>query len=130
MTGAKAWRDSKHLIAKTFFGICLTAAPLAAAEEDTKLGTLTVAVENDRVVNTDRHYTNGIRVSWVSPGDGAPGWTSPLFETLPQFDPEGDRRIGYSAGQLMFTPDNIAQEALIVRRPPLCGMAVWGDVDP
>lgn len=98
-------------------------APLAvAADEDpTKLGTLTVAVENDRVVNTDRHYTNGIRVSYVSPGGGAPEWTGPLFDTLPQFHAEGDRRVGYSAGQLMFTPDNIAQEALIVEDRPYAG---------
>jgi len=93
----------------------------AAAQDDTKLGTLTVAIENDRVVNTDRHYTNGIRVSWISPGDGAPNWTDPVFDVLPQFHPDGDRRIGYSAGQMMFTPDNIAQEALIVEDRPYAG---------
>jgi len=110
-----AWRG--------FAVVCLAccAANPAWAEDEAKLGTLTVAVENDRVVNTDRHYTNGIRVSWVSPRDGAPDWTAPVLDTLPQFHPDGDRRIGYSAGQLMFTPDNIAQEALIVDDRPYAG---------
>lgn len=96
-------------------------ADAAWADEETKLGTLTVTLENDRVVNTDRHYTNGIRVSWVSPRDGAPAWTGPAFDALPLFDAAGERRVGYSAGQLMFTPDNIAQEALIEDDRPYAG---------
>lgn len=44
-------------------GACLASVlvsfPVAA-------GTWTLNVENDRIANTDRHYTNGVRLGWVS----------------------------------------------------------------
>lgn len=40
----------------------LYAATSALAEPDT----YSVQWENDRIANTDRHYTKGFRLSWVS----------------------------------------------------------------
>ncbi|MEL0021765.1 MAG: lipid A-modifier LpxR family protein, partial [Rickettsiales bacterium] len=46
----------------------LAAAPFWASAEERlwPRGTFTAQIENDRIANTDRHYTNGIRLAWVS----------------------------------------------------------------
>jgi len=93
----------------------------APADDDTRYGTLTVLIENDRIVNTDRHYTHGTYVSWVSPRDAVPDWIDSLLDDLPFVAAGGARRIGVGGGQMMFTPDNIAQEALIREDRPYAG---------
>lgn len=73
----------------------------AAAEG--KAGTLSFTVENDVIGGTDRHYTNGLRVAYVS---GAQEPTA--FERLIA----GDRadtatfRRSFSLGQSIYTPES------------------------
>ncbi|MDP6952723.1 MAG: DUF2219 family protein, partial [Alphaproteobacteria bacterium] len=100
------------------FALAVAALP-AAAEE--RLGTLTVMIENDRVANTDRHYTHGTRIAWISPAGDTPGWGDSLIEAVPLFDASGERRIGYGAGQLIFTPDDIGRSSLDTSDRPYAG---------
>ncbi len=38
----------------------------AKSAENPLGGTFSLTIENDKLVNTDRHYTNGFRLGWVS----------------------------------------------------------------
>ncbi|GAB2590809.1 lipid A deacylase LpxR family protein [Nitrincola alkalisediminis] len=82
--------------------------------------TLNLYFENDLFNNTDQQYTNGVRVSWISPDilsfvDDAqlPIWIRRVNTYLTPFDPVPfdqqqavSRRLIFSLGQKMFTPEN------------------------
>jgi len=56
-------------------------------------GIYTAQTENNQITNTDRHYTNGIRLAWISDGhEDDPGWSKDLLEmlTLSLISPRGD----------------------------------------
>ncbi len=87
----------------------------AGAEEEARHGTLSFVLENDLFYNTDRHYTNGVRLVWVPGGDAAPpAWAEKIARLVPWFPQEGKIRPGYAFGQSMFTPTDIT-----VRDPPV-----------
>src|SRR3990172_786651 len=55
-------------------------------------GTFSILFENDLFADTDRHYTNGIKLSWMSRDlrqfrqwEHTPTWLRWLFESLDQF---------------------------------------------
>ncbi len=76
--------------------------------EEAQHGTLSFVVENDLFYNTDRHYTNGVRLVWVPGGDASPpGWAEKIARLVPWFPQEGKIRPGYAFGQSMFTPTDI-----------------------
>jgi hypothetical protein len=105
-------------------------APAGAAEDN---GFLTLEVENDlfaKLANTDRHYTNGIKASWLSaPRDDLPEWLRTL-SAPPVFGLFTDdahitrttHRIGVALSQAMFTPDDTDATALITNDRPY---AAW-----
>ena len=80
-------------------------APAAAAEEPKR--SFSISLDNDLFANTDRHYTNGVRFSLLEPSGEVPGWINRLADAFPLFAAGGERRVGYAAGQSMFTPENI-----------------------
>jgi hypothetical protein len=89
--------------------------PPASATEDEQRNIFTLQVENDvfnRFSPTDRDYTNGIRIGWLSPAITwlPSSWVA--LTTVPTFFGEGPsdsvvRRFGVSLGQNLYTPDNI-----------------------
>lgn len=70
-------------------------------------GTLSLVVENDVFAETDQHYTNGIRLSYLTAADGTPAWAAGAARLLPFFPAGGDVRAEFSFGQNMYTPDDI-----------------------
>ena len=71
-------------------------------------GTWTLLVENDVYSNTDRHYTNGLHLSWLSASGDVPEFAMTAASWLPfLLSPEGKRRIGFNFGQSLFTPADI-----------------------
>ncbi|MEM9285356.1 MAG: lipid A deacylase LpxR family protein [Pseudomonadota bacterium] len=76
----------------------LASAGIAGAEER---GTLTFTVENDVFSGQDRHYTNGLRVGYVTAPVGGSA-----FERMFAGDEDVVRR-GFAAGQQIYTPDDI-----------------------
>ncbi len=93
----------------------------ANAEDDR--GTLTVLYENDKLAGTDRQYTNGFQLSYLSSTAAVPewlrGWRSSL---VPALDDDGAIRYGVSLGQNIYTPDDTS------RRTPISGdrpYAAW-----
>lgn len=70
-------------------------------------GILSLVVENDLIVNNDSDYTNGVRLSWLSPEGDAPRWVDWAADTLFPFAVDGQRRGSIAFGQSLFTPYDI-----------------------
>ncbi len=101
-----------------------TAIP-AAAE-----GTYTLQFENDRIANTDRHYTTGMRLSWVSdskrPG-ASPQWARDTLNFIyRQVNARVEGRIGLALGQNIFTPEDTAARNLVIGDRPYAGWLYGG----
>ncbi len=90
-----------------------TAAALEAENGQTRArnaGVLSIYLENDYFGGTDRHYTNGAKISYLS-GDletwGREGWRRSFVEMLPFVNREGaQKNFGLAIGQNMYTPQD------------------------
>ncbi|MBV5336137.1 lipid A deacylase LpxR family protein [bacterium] len=74
-------------------------------------GVFGVSIENDIFADTDRHYTNGVRFSYLSAESDVPAWLERAAGALPMFSPDGRRRWGVAFGQSMFAPSDISRHA-------------------
>ncbi len=89
-------------------------------------------IENDfftQLTNTDRHYTNGLRISRISAPGGVPRWLGALARVPSNFGPDmGDpeQRWGFSIGHSMFTPDDTDAVALVPDDRPYAAWAYLG----
>lgn len=68
----------------------------------------TLYFENDFFSGTDRHYTNGTKLSWIS-GDlsdwNQEGWRQRSLEAVPFVnDPGTQKNFGFAVGQNIYTP--------------------------
>jgi lipid A 3-O-deacylase len=115
-----------------------TAVPAGAATDDARW-VATLQVENDRFVQTDRHYTHGTRLSFAVPGawlesqkglfDGMVAETARRARDLgAAFYDDADTRlaVGLSLGQNIYTPENIGDPGLIARDRPYAGWLYGG----
>lgn len=95
---------------------------LAAAEPEPSIGTFSLQLENDRIAATDRHYTHGTRLSWVSDKrtDG-PDWGRDLLVFLYPLAEVRRGRIGFALGQNIYTPDDTSTTALDFEDRPYAG---------
>ena len=114
-------------------GIALAWAAPAGAQEAPERegdqwydGTFSLQIENDKISRTDRHYTNGFRLAWVSDRkEGGPEW---MRDTLEFLYPSSLKaaRIGFSFGQTIFTPNDIEARELIRDDRPYAGWLFAG----
>ncbi len=103
---------------------CANTGVRADAEADAATkrtrGVWSATFDNDSYSFNDGNYTNGIRIGWFSPEIHSLAPTSVSRRVarasgwLPGIDPNGETYVGFAAGQLIFTPEN-----LLVRDPPL-----------
>lgn len=98
-------------------------------------GTWTITAENDRIARTDRHYTHGTRIAWVS--DKTTGGPDFVRDTLgflyPMAEVRGGR-IGFALGQSIFTPEDTSATALVTNDRPYAGwlygaMSIYAEND-
>jgi hypothetical protein len=85
-------------------------------------------VENDKFANTDRHYTNGIRLSALSPKRDITEWAR-RFRLIPFLPPDSRKRegrLGFYLGQNMYTPENTEATTLIENDRPYAGWLYVG----
>ena len=72
---------------------------------------VTLYFENDMFSGTDEHYTNGVKLSWLSADLGSwgqTGWRQRFVEMLPFVNRTGGQKnFGLAFGQNMYTPRNI-----------------------
>lgn len=92
-----------------------------------QFGTVSFDVENDISGGTDRHYSNGLRVTYLSPEktclDGLHGF---LSDTIPLLPRNSARRVGFTLGQNIYTPSNIKASSLQTKDRPYAGWAYAG----
>jgi hypothetical protein len=121
----------RHLPAAAIF---LAIPGLAGAQDapDAQAGTLSVVVENDKFGSfdqskqTDRNFTNGIRLNWISEPRATPRWGRELAAWVPIFPDGGTTRVGYAFGQNMYTPEDIVARDLQLRDRPYSGWTYLG----
>jgi hypothetical protein len=89
-------------------------------------GTWTANWENDIFGGTDRNYTNGNRLSYVSPEAGLGGLHGPVARAL-LFADEDDRvRWGLAVGQSLYTPRDTEARRPLPDQHPYAGW-VYGE---
>lgn len=80
-----------------------------------KAGVFTFYFENDWFGGTDRHYTNGMKFSWLFAdlnGWGRDGWRKNFLDSLPFINrPGGQKNFGLALGQNIYTPQD--QDAFV-----------------
>ncbi len=103
--------------------------------------TFSFGFENDLFADTDRFYTNGIKLNWISP---ELKWFEDLewikrdaflSDTLKQFikllpyneDPNRQRHFSFSIGQKIFTPEDINNFNLVTTDRPYAAW-LYGDI--
>jgi len=131
---------AKHFYPRTInavlvcVGFLLSAAPAQAQERYDNSWTFSVHFENDLFADTDQNYTNGIKLSWVSPdltrfrdSERLPDWSHKYVEMLPFInDKERERNIVFSLGQSIFTPQDTTRTDLIREDRPYAGWLYFG----
>ena len=98
--------------------------------------TLNVYFENDLFGETDQNYTNGVRISWVSPDTNKlaseplyPDWLQDLNKQLRFFnriDDELEHNVVLSLGQLIYTASSTERYDLVVDERPYAGYLYGG----
>jgi hypothetical protein len=89
------------------------------AERPAAASTLILTEENDFFAGTDEHYTNGIKLTWISgdllryaEDDRLPKFVLPYLAALPFVnEPDQQYNVALSLGQNMYTPKDTATTA-------------------
>lgn len=95
--------------------------PAPAQRPDDDRGVFSISYENDIFSNTDRHYTNGVRASYLTSESSMPYWLRNAIAALPLFPENGKNRVGFALGQSMFTPENTKLARPDTRDRPYAG---------
>ncbi len=88
--------------------VIVMAASIPAAAQEPERGTWSIISENDSYLFdlTDKHYSSGIRFSYVSAAEPAP-WRQDLARAVMLPGQEGDPHYGLSLAHVFFTPKNL-----------------------
>jgi hypothetical protein len=112
----------RFCIAAALAPLALGLAPLAAVA-----GNYTAQFENDRIADTDRHYTTGMRINWVSDrATDSPLWAKNLLDRIYPLADLRAGRVGLALGHNVFTPENTATTALVTDDRPYAGWLYGG----
>lgn len=95
--------------------------PKAQLVDEETLGSFSAQIENDILQGSDRHYTNGIRLSYVTPATETPAFLRSLSQTVPMFEPGSEIRGAFHISQTMYTPENTDVTFLVEDDRPYAG---------
>ncbi len=113
-----------RLLPIILFAIALLGAPAAmlAQSADGK-GVWNALWENDVFTTgrSDRHYTSGLRFSYITRKDRGWKWVSAGARTLPYFIEDGHLRTNFAFGQNIHTPEGIKNPLPIPDDRPYAG---------
>ncbi|NWH09255.1 MAG: lipid A deacylase LpxR family protein [Alphaproteobacteria bacterium] len=108
------------------FATCLILAgtvELARAEDGEKPGVFSFLLENDTFADSDKYYTNGVKLSYLAPDDPLPSWLDPVDRMgRPVYGDEARVRWGFAIGQSLYTPSDTS---LTVPDPTDRPYAAW-----
>ncbi len=126
-------RNTRKALILSCLLFCFSLLPLPVHGDDGSarlMGTMTLHLENDVFYDTDRGYTQGLKLSWASPDlrtyrdhPLVPEWSTPLIERLPLVNQTGDLRyVSFAFGQNMYTPSDTGGSNLIRDDRPYAGV--------
>ncbi len=130
----KATRNMRHaLLGAILLGITSIFAGTAVGAEDQD-NTFIFYWENDVFSASDRHYTNGLRLLWVSgplkefgEDNRLPDWSDKSLQSLPLINiPTTTKHVALSIGQQIFTPQDLENPDLIIDDRPYAGWTYAG----
>jgi lipid A 3-O-deacylase len=105
------------------------------AEEEKQGPIFVVTEENDLFSNpftadhTDRHYTEGLKLTYLGGDDEVPRWASKVAYALPTVGIDvGARNFGYAFGQNLYTPGDLLASAPITTDRPYGGWLYFGAI--
>jgi lipid A 3-O-deacylase len=105
--------------------VCLLFCALALsgrADQGWEGQIISLTAENDAVSKSDRHYTQGARLSYLSADDGLPGWSEVLSKSLPALGYSlSAQKFGIAVGQEVYTPEDLQTTVLQVEDRPYVG---------
>lgn len=106
------------------------AATLPAAHSaDSQGAVLELNEENDFFAGADRHYSQGIRIAYLSADNCIPGWSRGWINLIPAFGFRIDVcRAGLELGQSVYTPQDLLAEESIPNDHPYAGWLYGGVV--
>ncbi|MFP4037461.1 MAG: lipid A deacylase LpxR family protein [Desulfobacteraceae bacterium] len=112
----------------TAFFISHNEASFAKMPKD--YSTFTFYLENDVFTGTDREYTNGLKLTWISrdlaeyrDDSRIPEWGCALIDRLPFVNKPGFvRNLSLSIGQNMYAPEDLERKDLIPDQRPYAGI--------
>lgn len=137
-------KPSLYLLSLGCLASAVSAAETAPAEAPSltpdQTWTANFYFENDLFSDTDQQYTNGVRLSFVSPGIDSfiddpdlPGWMRDANRLLAPLDPEPvrlgedvSRRLIFTLGQLMYTPEDRERTRVDPTDRPYAGWLYMG----
>lgn len=94
--------------------------PVLPVQADPPGSTLTLQFENDvlGVDDSDKHYTNGLNLSWQSAPNRLPHWLESWARRSMFFNSEATLHLAVGVGQNIYTPENLeAVEVELDDRP-------------
>jgi len=113
--------------------VCFPLSAAAGMQPPEDFNTFTIYVENDSFSNTDRDYTNGVKITWSTSFQfdprkvHLPRWSYPIINRLPFINNTSNpRAVSFSLGQNIYTPENIGQQSLIEDDRPYAGYLYFG----
>jgi lipid A 3-O-deacylase len=88
----------------------------------------TMIEENDLLVNTDRHYTQGVKFSFLHADGVMPEWMAALARAIPHWgvSETGQVKFGYQLGQSVFTPADLTASRVLTHDRPYAGWLYTG----
>lgn len=101
----RAWLTGSVLVLSLAFGTL----PAQAVDPEGRTWSGSLVFENDLFASRDQHYTNGIRLAWLSAEDRVPGFLRRAAGMLPMFRQDGHARVEYAIGQSMYTPTDVTR---------------------
>src|SRR5262245_28625066 len=100
---------------------CLLAGR-ARADQGWEGQIVSVTIENDAVVSSDRHYTQGSFLSYLSSDNTLPRWAEATLDVFPTLGYEpGAKKWGFGVGQEIYTPEDLQTSVLQVDDRPYAG---------
>ncbi|NOX51255.1 MAG: lipid A deacylase LpxR family protein [Gammaproteobacteria bacterium] len=97
--------------------LCSVAPPIRAEH------VVNILVENDVFTGTDRHYTSGLMINYVSGIDDGPRQLQKWGIYFPGIDENDKMHVSISLGHEIYTPTNIDSPQLLVEDRPYAGHA-------
>jgi lipid A 3-O-deacylase len=117
----------KRLLALLFGSTVLAAADEPLPEITIRHSTLTVVSENDKYfAGTDRHYTNGFKLTWLGETDlnQSRQFVQLAAKIIPWMDPENvdwHYKVGLALGHNIYTPVDTDTPTLLPNDRPYAG---------